>query len=1011
MNRVIFFLLFWVAAYSVNAQCDLAVEIKANPSADLCLGESVQLIAVTNQEVEIPANCETVANLTCEVGSVNFTAGLDNGTSVNAQGASLPDVFGDINEGQVRSQIIYQAQELKDKGFEGGKIKGLQFEIASVVGDATIPNFEIQIGCTPDADFASSFITSGLNTVFDNKSVTLSPGYNTFNFDRAYNWNGVDNLVIQICLRAPNGNAGNFKNYTRDQFLSFPAVRVARKILATTDCAITDNSRNSNQRPNTRFLTCKPQLKDFTYSWTPTATLSDPTARAPFANPTVNTTYSVSVFENSKPSCVATDNITINVIDPGNFTPTANSPLCVGSSLILNANTTADGYLWIGPNGFTSTNANPVINNVGTVNSGTYTVFIDKGFCKANRTVQVQVQEPLSAGTALPDPVICNNIATYNLAQLLTGQDQNATSAWSDDDASGVLTGSTIRPIDIPNAVLPKTFDFTYSLSNTCGTASTTVSITIHPAPYAGEDGQHSVCNNINSSFDLDDFLNGIPNTGGTWIDFESTGVMNPNGTVNLFNFPPSTYTFYYKVTGPGTCVADSAKVDVRVEDYKVAGTGSTRRICRGNSLDLDDLLTGADPGGLWVDVNSSGGLTNPNTGAFNSTPVAPGTYTFNYVVDNIAPCTDEVSSVSVTVTKKPEIFNPNTFCNASETFYQVKFEVRDGNPATLNVVVTANGITYGATVAQQGGIWFVTTDPIPEGEEVFITISDADNCGTSTYNIRKRCGCATDAGVISVGPQQTICDGSFYTVNYLGGFINDGDDIFEFILHDSPTSTIGNVFARNRTGTFGFVPGLMENTTYYISVVAGDEVGGQVDLTDDCLDSRIGQPVQFISLPDPVLDVDPDTSCIGANVTLSASGFSTNGITYKWEGPGVTSSNLQFQINGLTPGLVGKYNFIVTKSICKDTFSINLPAYPVAEVVVPSNFVACEAVLDSIPIQLNNVATATARFQTQTFQIIDVPLVNGTNYLLRTFNNAENLTLREVFYPKGCTSLPDGRT
>ncbi|TXC81497.1 T9SS type A sorting domain-containing protein [Luteibaculum oceani] len=1001
-------IVFALVAVASYGQCDLQVEIKANPGTDLCLGESVQITAVTNQEVEIPENCGPAATVGCVDGSIPFTATLGGGTNINAQGNSLPDVFGDVNEGQIRSQIIYRAEEIIAQGFEGGKINGMEMELATILSNGQIPNLEIKMACVSDQEFNGGFYTGALTTVFNNKSYTLGTGYNTFNFDQAYDWNGQDNILIEVCVYVQSGQAGNIKAYTKDQTLAYPAVRVARKILSDGTCAFTDNARNSNQRPNTKFLACKPQLKDFTYSWTPTNDLSDPSARDPFANPTADQTYTVSVFETANPGCVATDNITIKVIDPGNFTPSANTPLCEGDALVLSSNTAADGYLWLGPDGFTSTSANPIINNVGQNNEGTYQVFVDVGFCKASKTIDVDVESLLSSGQVLPDPVLCNNNDQFNLFSLLSAYDQNATSQWTDNNGSGVLNGSIIRPSDIPDNQLPQTFTYTYSLSNTCGTQSSTVSVTINPAPKAGDDGNTIVCNKDSTFIDLNNLLQGNPDGGGTWRDASNTGLLSPQGTVNFFEYNPGTYTFYYKVVGPGACKADSAKVDVTVKDFKVAGNGGSTRICKGTAIGLEDYLSDHDPNGVWLDTDNSGGLVSATTGVFNSANVAPGSYTFTYFVDNEDPCPDQSTTVEVEITKKPEIVNANTFCNASETFYQVTFEVRDGDPNTLDASVIADGITYGFNLTQQGGLWIFTSDPIPEGEEVEITIWDADNCGTSSYSIRKRCGCATDAGVINVSQIEDICEGSFYTINYIGGFIDDGDDIFEFILHDGPGTTIGTIYDRNRTGTFGFVPGLVEGQTYYVSVIAGDKIPNknEVDLNDDCLDVRAGQPIRFIRLPQPDLTITPDTACIGANVNVKASNIAGPGVSFEWTGPGVSSPNLEFDILGLAPENVGTYNFIVNKSICRDTFQVDLAAFPVPQVNVPTNFTACANVLDSIPLNLGNVQEGSARFQTGTFQIIDLPIVAGENYLRRTFNDSETLILKEISYPEGCTMV-----
>jgi hypothetical protein len=51
-----------------------------------------------------------------------------------------------------------------------------------------------------------------------------------------------------------------------------------------------------------------------------------------------------------------------------------NSPLCIGGNMQLFASSNEAGasYSWSGPNGWTSTNQNPIINNVNLSNAGTY---------------------------------------------------------------------------------------------------------------------------------------------------------------------------------------------------------------------------------------------------------------------------------------------------------------------------------------------------------------------------------------------------------------------------------------------------------------------------------------------------------------------------------------------------------------------------------------------------------------------------------------------------------------
>lgn len=68
----------------------------------------------------------------------------------------------------------------------------------------------------------------------------------------------------------------------------------------------------------------------------------------------------------------------------------SNSPICVGESLHLYAdNVPGASYSWTGPNGFTSTQQNPVINNVTMANAGVYSLIITVG---ANQSDPVEIE-------------------------------------------------------------------------------------------------------------------------------------------------------------------------------------------------------------------------------------------------------------------------------------------------------------------------------------------------------------------------------------------------------------------------------------------------------------------------------------------------------------------------------------------------------------------------------------------------------------------------------------------
>lgn len=93
----------------------------------------------------------------------------------------------------------------------------------------------------------------------------------------------------------------------------------------------------------------------------------------------------------------------------------ANTPLCVGSNLNLSATIRNNyTYSWTGPNGFTSTLAEPVIPNVTTANQGNYTVvFTAPGCGTSNRSRSVSIVDPSSVQALNSGPVCVGNAVYF----------------------------------------------------------------------------------------------------------------------------------------------------------------------------------------------------------------------------------------------------------------------------------------------------------------------------------------------------------------------------------------------------------------------------------------------------------------------------------------------------------------------------------------------------------------------------------------------------------------------
>lgn len=96
------------------------------------------------------------------------------------------------------------------------------------------------------------------------------------------------------------------------------------------------------------------------------------------------------------------------------FTPiaAANGPVCAGDSILLSANG-ADSYLWSGPAGFSSTDASPVIANVGQAYTGNYQVIAaNLAGCTDTLLVNVAVNALPVFNQVDKTPLSCENAIT-----------------------------------------------------------------------------------------------------------------------------------------------------------------------------------------------------------------------------------------------------------------------------------------------------------------------------------------------------------------------------------------------------------------------------------------------------------------------------------------------------------------------------------------------------------------------------------------------------------------------
>ncbi|TPG41680.1 gliding motility-associated C-terminal domain-containing protein [Flavobacterium pectinovorum] len=186
---------------------------------------------------------------------------------------------------------------------------------------------------------------------------------------------------------------------------------------------------------------------------------------------------------------------------------------------------------------------------------------------------------------------------------------------WADDDDSrgldittGILNAQIIRNSGV--------YHYTYTVTGVSGCTDTSATLEVVIGGYSGVSSNLIVCSDV-KTYNLFQAFNGIflgPQSNGQWHD--DTQNVNVGSVVNVENLEGD-FPFTYTMPARGTCPAMSSTSIITVKRAPKSGVARDLPLCASNGLtsytnyDLENLLSGQDPGGTWSDPSNTGELSS----------------------------------------------------------------------------------------------------------------------------------------------------------------------------------------------------------------------------------------------------------------------------------------------------------------------------------------------------------------------------------------------------------------
>lgn len=647
----------------------------------------------------------------------------------------------------------------------------------------------------------------------------------------------------------------------------------------------------SSEAPASFDLFSLLQNQDTGGQWTLGTLSSDPV----IANPSITDlsvlapgTYNFTYTQNISTPCIEQSTTVQVIILPDPNTGNAQNQIFCENDLVSNSpfdlfnalDGTQDNNngTWTNASNATISNSLDLITLSLAGSPYTFYYTIDNGTCSDTTSITITIQPAPESGTAnTPEEFCLTDIVvgqTYNLFDLLTGEDQ--TGIWSDDDATGALSGNNVTL----DGLAQGTYNFTYDVAaiGSCDDVNVTVAIIINdsPAPTVAITNQE-FCDSATVA--------NLMATGTTLQWYENASGGTPLAlTTPLINGEDY---FVSQIDAMSGCES-SVRTQVIATIYQLPNTGNPETpliVCNTDTnVNLDSGLDGTqDIGGIWQDTDGTGALTGA---IFDATLVVPGVYRFTYHVTASAPCVD--SSTEITIT--------------------VEAPLSAGTDGVMDICSNNAAIDLFTLIgsADIGGTW---SPALASGTGIFDPLVDAS--GTYTYLLTNACGAVSSEVIVAVIPAANA--GTNNTAEIC--VINGVTDLFQFLGMEAQGGGTWSPALASGSGVFDPLIDTAGVYTYTVTAVSPCSPDASAEITVSILDSPA--PIVLNANPEFCQEDHPTVSDL--NAAIRASG------TIRWYADSTSTTPL----NALDILINGEDYFArqTTGSGCESSQSIQITA------------------------------------------------------------------------------------